>query len=89
MDDVVLTPCKSSDFKIPIRHPKEMPYLSGRISTTTPEQAISEPEYQAIVNETRAGSLPDEMYVQWLEQFGGYEMLERSLKEFKKSRKAT
>lgn len=87
MDDIVLTPCKSSDFKTLVRHPKEMPYLAGRISMTTPEQAISEPELQAIINETKAKSLPDEMYAQWLERFGGHEMLERSLKEFRRNLK--
>lgn len=85
MDDAILTPCKSSDFKTVMRHPREMPYLAEKTSTTTPDQAISEIELQAIVNGTKAKSLPNEMYAQWLAQFGGYEMLERFLKEFKRN----
>lgn len=87
MDDVVLLPCKSTEFKTNVQHPKMMPTSSGASipSTTTPDMAIDRVKFESIVEGTGVESLPLEMYTQWLAEFGGYQMLEKSLREFKKS----
>ena len=87
MDDVVLVPCKSTEFKTNVQHPKMMPTSNGdRIpSTTTPDMAIDQMKFKSIVEGTGVKSLPFEMYTQWLAEFGGYQMLEKSLREYKNS----
>lgn len=87
MDDVVLLPCKSTEFKTNVQHPKMMPTSSGASipSTTTPDMAIDRVKFESIVEGTGVESLPLEMYTQWLAEFGGYQLLEKSLKEFKKN----
>ena len=87
MDDVVLLPCKSSEFKTEVQHPREMPISSDSClpSTTTPDMSIDKLKLKRIVKGTGVESLPDEMYTQWLNDFGGFYMLEKILKEYKKS----
>lgn len=91
MDDVVLMPCKSTEFKTLVQHPKMMPTTTGTLSPsiTTSDMTIDHMKLETIVEETRVESLPLEMYTQWLEEFGGYQMLEKSLKDFKKSLKSS
>lgn len=86
MDDVVLLPCKSTEFKTEVQHPRKMP--TSRIHTpsmTTSDIAIDGCKLEKIVEGTGVESLPLEMYTQWLNEFGGYQMLEKTLKEFKKN----
>ena len=87
MDDVVLLPCKSSEFKTIVQHPKNMPTPNDSYipSTSTPNMSIDSWKLRAIIEGTGVESLPLEMYVQWLNEFGGYQMLEKTLKEFKKN----
>ena len=87
MDDVILLPCKSSEFKTEVQHPREMPIQSGAHtpSTTTPNMSIDRLKLKRIVEGTGVESLPVEMYTQWLNEFGGFYMLEKILREHKKS----
>jgi len=87
MDNVVLLPCKSSEFKTDVQHPKDMPIFSGIHipSTSTPNMSIDSWKFRQIIEGTKVESQPLEMYIQWLNEFGGYQMLEKSLGEFKKS----
>mgnify|MGYP001773250002 CR=1 FL=1 len=64
-----------------------MPTSSGAQipSTTTPDMAIDRVKFKSIVEGTDVESLPLEMYTQWLTEFGGYKMLEKSLKKYKNS----
>lgn len=52
-------------------------------STTTPDMAVDQVKFESIIEGTGVRSLPFEMYTQWLDEFGGYKMLEKSLREYK------
>lgn len=85
MDDVVLLPCKSTEFKTEVQHPREMPISGIHAPSTTTDMKIDRYKLRRIIEGTGVESLPLEMYTQWLNEFGGYQMLEKTLKEFKKN----
>lgn len=55
-------------------------------SITTSDMSIDRVKLKSIIEGTGVESLPFKMYTQWLNEFGGYQMLEKSLREFRKKK---